>query len=82
MKQENQKVCQCNLTKEEAEKLNAKYRVIPSDVNKNAETLVIKLDWWLWRNIAMTWLISAVAKQRPVKVICSRPLAFWWNPFI
>jgi hypothetical protein len=27
-------------------------------------------------------LISAVAKQRPVKVICSRPLAFWWNPFI
>ena len=46
------------------------------------KTLVIKLDWWLWRNIAMTWLISAVAKQRPVKVICSRPLAFWWNPFI
>lgn len=30
----------------------------------------------------MTWLISAVAKQRDVKVICSRPLAFWWNPFI
>ena len=46
------------------------------------KTLVIKLDWWLWRNIAMTWLISAVAKQRDVKVICSRPLAFWWNPFI
>ena len=46
------------------------------------KTLVIKLDWWLWRNIAMTWLITAVAKQRPVKVICSRPLAFWWNPYI
>ncbi len=57
---------------------------IPANVgkSKNQKTLVIKLDWWLWRNIAMTWLISAVAKQRPVKVICSRPLAFWWNPFI
>ena len=57
---------------------------IPANVgkSKSQKTLVIKLDWWLWRNIAMTWLISAVAKQRPVKVICSRPLAFWWNPFI
>lgn len=48
------------------------------------KTLVIKLDWWLGRNIAMTGLISAVAKskKRPVKVICSRPLAFRWNPRI
>ena len=44
--------------------------------------LVIKLDWWLWRNIAMTWIITAIAKQRPVRVIASRPLAFWWNPYI
>ena len=44
--------------------------------------LVIKLDWGLGRNIAMTWLITAVAKKRPVRVICSRPLAFRWNPYI
>ena len=44
--------------------------------------LVIKIDWWLWRNIAMTWIISEVAKKRKVKVIASRPLAFWWNPYI
>ena len=44
--------------------------------------LVIKLDWWLWRNIAMTWLITAIAKKRKVRVVCSRPLAFWWNPYI
>ena len=46
------------------------------------KTLVIKIDWWLWRNIAMTGLITAVAKQRPVKVVCSRPCAFRWNPYI
>ena len=44
--------------------------------------LVIRIDWGLWRNIAMTWAISEVAKKRPVKVIASRPLAFWWNPYI
>lgn len=48
----------------------------------NEKTLVIKLDWWLWRNIAMTWLITAIAKKRKVRVVCSRPLAFWWNPYI
>lgn len=45
-------------------------------------TLVIKIDWGLGRNIAMTWPITAIAKQIPVKVIASRPLAFWWNPYI
>ena len=44
--------------------------------------LVIKLDWGLGRNIAMTWIITEVAKKRPVRVICSRPLAFRWNPYI
>jgi len=44
--------------------------------------LIIKLDWGLGRNIAMTWLISAVAQKRPVRVVCSRPCAFRWNPYI
>ena len=46
------------------------------------KTLVIKIDWWLWRCIAMTWAITEVAKQRPVKVITTWPAAFWWNPYI
>ena len=75
----------------EVEKINKDFNKAVEDYKKardiaksdtKQKTLVIKLDWWLWRNIAMTWLISAVAKQRPVKIICSRPLAFWWNPFI
>lgn len=44
--------------------------------------LVIKIDWWLWRVIAMTGAITEIAKKRSVKVITSRPLAFWWNPYI
>lgn len=46
------------------------------------ETLVIKIDWWLGRVIAMAWPISELAKTRKVKVITSRPLVFWWNPYI
>ena len=46
------------------------------------KTLVIRIDWGLGRNIAMTGAITEVAKKRPVKVIASRPLAFWWNPYI
>ena len=45
-------------------------------------TLVIRIDWWLWRVIAMTGSITEVAKKRKVKVITSRPLAFRWNPYI
>ena len=45
-------------------------------------TLVIRIDGWLGRVIAMTGVITEVAKTRPVKVITSRPLAFWWNPYI
>lgn len=46
------------------------------------QTLTIKIDWGLWRVIAMSWAITEVAKTRPVKVITSRPLVFWWNPYI
>lgn len=46
------------------------------------ETLVIKIDWWLGRVIAMSGAITEVAKKRPVKVVTSRPLVFWWNPYI
>ena len=46
------------------------------------QTLVIRIDGWLGRVIAMSWAITAVAKQRPVKVITSWPLVFWGNPYI
>ena len=46
------------------------------------DTLVIRIDGWLGRVIAMTWAITEVAKSRPVKVITSWPLVFWWNPYI
>ena len=49
---------------------------------KVENTLVIKIDWGLGRVIAMTWAITEVAKHRPVKVITSRPLVFWGNPYI
>ena len=54
--------------------------IVKDDTNQ--KTLVIHIDWWLGRVIAMTGAITEVAKKRPVKVITSRPLAFWWNPFI
>lgn len=46
------------------------------------QTLVIRIDWWLGRVIAMTWAVTKKAQQQPVKVVTSRPLAFWWNPHI
>ena len=75
------------MKQQEIDKINKDFNKavdnLKEQMNKKPEkTLVIKIDWWLWRNIAMTWLISAVAKKRKVKVIASRPLAFWWNPFI
>lgn len=51
-------------------------------MTKKQETLVIKVDWWLWRVVAMSGAITEVAKNRPVKVITSRPLVFRWNPYI
>lgn len=55
------------------------------DLRKNAEKekcLVIRIDGWLGRVVAMSWAITEVAKHRPVKVITSRPLVFWGNPYI
>lgn len=52
---------------------------IPAPIKK---TVVIKIDWWLGRVIAMSWAITELAKIRPVKVITSRPLVFWGNPYI
>lgn len=46
------------------------------------QTLVIRIDGWLGRVVAMTGAITEVAKKRPVKVVTSRPLVFRWNPFI
>lgn len=50
--------------------------------HEKSETLVIKIDGGLWRVIAMSWAITEKAKQQKVKVITSRPLVFWWNPYI
>lgn len=49
---------------------------------KEQKTLVIRVDWWLGRVVAMSWAITEKAKQQPVKVITSRPLVFRWNPYI
>lgn len=46
------------------------------------QTLVIRVDGWLGRVIAMSWAVTEVAKHRPVKVITSRPLVFRWNTII
>lgn len=53
-----------------------------TDKQLSTKPLVIRIDWWLWRVVAMTWAITEVAKHREVKVITSRPLVFRWNPFI
>ena len=52
-----------------------------ADVQKD-NTLVIRIDGWMWRVVAMTGAITEVAKKRPVKVITSWPLVFWGNPYI
>ena len=62
-------------TKEEFDKFK-------STMGTCQKTLVIRIDWWLWRCIAMTGAITEVAKKRPVRVVTSRPLAFWGNPYI
>lgn len=43
---------------------------------------VIRIDWWLGRVAAMSWAITELAKKEDVSVITSRPLVFWWNPYI
>ena len=52
-----------------------------ADVQKD-NTLVIRIDGWMGRVVAMTGAITEVAKKRPVKVITSWPLVFWGNPYI
>ena len=49
---------------------------------KEEKPIAIKIDWWLWRVVAMTWAITELAKRRKVRVITSRPLVFRWNPYI
>lgn len=55
---------------------------ISSVVKKLSRPLVIKIDWWLGRVIAMTGAITEIARDRQVRVITSRPLAFWGNTII
>lgn len=55
---------------------------ISGAVKKLSRPLVIKIDWWLGRVIAMTGAITEIAKDRQVRVITSRPLAFWGNTII
>lgn len=50
--------------------------------DKPQKTLVIRIDGWLGRVVAMSWAITEKAKQQPVKVVTSRPLVFRWNPYI
>ena len=44
--------------------------------------LVIRIDGGLWRVVAMSGAITEKAKQQPVRVVTSRPLVFWGNPYI
>ena len=44
--------------------------------------LVIRIDWWLGRVVAMSGAITEKAKQQPVRVVTSRPLVFRGNPYI
>lgn len=71
----------------EIKKINDDFKKAVDDYKKARDekpqkTLVIRIDGWLWRVIAMTWAITEKAKQQPVKVVTSRPLVFWWNPYI
>lgn len=71
----------------EIKKINDDFKKAVDDYKKAInekpqKTLVIRIDGWLWRVIAMTWAITEKAKQQPVKVVTSRPLVFWWNPYI
>lgn len=84
---ENGKLCECIITPEikkrqqEFDKQIQRQR-IEWNINPKSETLVIRIDGWLWRVIAMSGAITEKAKQQKVKVITSRPLVFWWNPYI
>ena len=71
----------------EIKKINDDFKKAVDDYKKARDekpekTLVIRIDGWLWRVIAMSGAITEKAKQQPVKVVTSRPLVFWWNPYI
>ena len=82
MKQEKQQATMCIITPEIRKRNEEMEKRIRENCCYESNTLVIRIDWWLWRNIAMSWAITEVAKKRDVKVIASRPLVFWWNPYI
>lgn len=82
MSEKKQQAVQCEITpemKKRIDEFNSKAKVV---MKKDSETLVIRIDWWLWRVIAMSGAITEKAKHQKVKVITSRPLVFWWNPYI
>lgn len=56
---------------------------LPTEEEKKEEkALVVLIDGWLGRVIAMSWAITELAKKRRVRVITSWPLVFWGNPYI
>lgn len=57
-------------------------KVNPDIAKMVQKTLVIRIDGWLGRVVAMSGAITEVAKKRPVRVVTSWPLVFWWNPYI
>ena len=79
---QEKKAVQCIFTEEQKKARDEFEKRARAVSDSHSSTLVIRLDWWLWRVIAMTWAITEVAKHRKVKVITSRPLVFRWNPFI
>lgn len=46
------------------------------------KTLVIMLTGGLWRVVALSGAITEKAKKQKVKVITSRPIVFWGNPYV
>lgn len=49
---------------------------------KQEKTLVVCITGGLWRVVAMSGAITELSKKRPVKVITSRPIVFWANPYV
>ena len=73
---------QCVIDPKVQKQINQFNKTVEKLKHENSETLVIRIDGWLWRVIAMSGAITEKAKQQKVKVITSRPLVFWWNPYI
>ena len=81
-KKQEKKAVQCIFTEEQKKARDEFEKKARAVSDSKASTLVIRLDWWLGRVVAMSWAITEVAKRRKVKVITSRPLVFRWNPYI